>query len=128
MEDNKYCFVRFKYIYNNLENEDVRVVGNIEELGNWNVSESIRLSLVPNQIGDWKTEKIKFPLFQNVEYKYLIFRNNNLLRWEYIPNNKNRKIKLVENNIFVLVDKPNELPTKLKKAVYRKKIETKKKR
>ena len=127
MEDNKYCFVRFKYIYNNLENEDVRVVGNIEELGNWNVSESIRLSLVPNQIGVWKTEKIKFPLFQNVEYKYLIFRNNNLLRWEYIPNNKNRKIKLVENNIFVLVDKPNELPTKLKKAVYRKKIETKKK-
>ena len=38
MDDKNYCFIRFKYIYNNQEDEDVRVVGNIEALGNWLIS------------------------------------------------------------------------------------------
>ena len=127
MENDKYCFVRFKYLYNNLEKEDVRVVGNIEALGNWNILKAIKLTLVSNKIGVWKTEKIKFPLFKNVEYKYLIFKDNNLLRWEEISNNKNREIKLTDNNVFVLINKPNELVTKIKKEVYIKKNEPKKK-
>lgn len=122
MEDKKYCFIRFKYLYNNQENEDIRVVGNTEALGNWNILKAIKLYLVPKQIGVWKTkEKIKIPLFQHIEYKYLIFRNNNLLRWEHISNNMNRSITIIENNVFVLIDKPDSLVTKLKKEITYKK-------
>ena len=108
MEDKNYCFVRFKYIYNNQEDEDVRVIGNIETMGNWAISKAIKLFLVPNQKNVWKTkEKIKFPINKDVEYKYIIFKNNNILRWEYIPNNKNRTVKFGENNFFVVINQPN---------------------
>ena len=109
MDDKKYCFVKFKYIYNNEKDEDVRVVGNIEELGLWNINKAVKLSLNPKLIGVWKTkEKIKIPLLFHLEYKYLIFKNNNFLRWENILNNKNRTVKINENNIFVLIDRPNK--------------------
>ena len=64
---------------------------------------AIKLYLLPNQKNVWKTkEKIKFPLNQDVEYNYIIFKNNNILRWEYIPNNKNRTVKFIENDFFVV--------------------------
>ena len=43
MDDKNCCFVRFKYNYNNQEGEDVRVVGNIETLGNWLISDAVQL-------------------------------------------------------------------------------------
>ena len=122
MDDKKYGFIRFKYLYNNQENEDIRVLGDIEALGNWNILKAVKLYLLPKQVGVWKTkEKIKIPLFQKVEYKYLIFKNNSLLRWELISNNLNRSITIIENNVFVLIDQPGNFITKIKKEITYKK-------
>lgn len=118
MDDSKYCTVRFKYIYENEKDEDVRVVGNLDNLGNWNINEAIKLSLNPKQIGIWKTRvKIKVPISFALEYKYLIFKNNTFLRWEVIQNNRNRTVQLHEKNAFVLLDKPNDIRTQIKKEI-----------
>jgi len=122
MDDSKYCTVRFKYLYDNEKDEDVRVVGNLENLGNWDTSKAIKLSLNPKQMGIWKTRlKIKVPISFAFEYKYLIFKNNTFLRWEVIPNNRNRTVQLQEKNAFVLLDKPNDIRTQIKKEITDKK-------
>ena len=127
MEDKKYCFVKFKYIYNNEIDEDVRVVGNIEELGMWEINKAVKLSLIPKMVGVWKTkEKIKIPLYFHLEYKYVIFKNNNFLRWESILNNKNRTVEIIENNVYVLIDRPNKYSPQIIKE-NKKKIKIKKK-
>ena len=40
MEEQKYCYFQFKYLCNLCEGEEVRVVGSIEELGNWDIKKS----------------------------------------------------------------------------------------
>ena len=122
MDDSKYCTVRFKYLYENEKDEDVRVVGNLDNLGNWNINEAKKLSLNPKQNGIWKTKvKIKVPISFALEYKYLIFKNNTFLRWEVIQNNRNRTVQLNEKNAFVLLDKPNDIRTKIKKEITKRK-------
>ena len=122
MDDSKYCFVKFKYIYNNEKDEDVRVVGNLDILGNWEPKKAVKLSLNPKLDGVWKTKvKIKVPLLFNLEYKYLIFKNNNFLRWEVLSNNKNRTIKFAEKDVFILSDKPNNITPQIKKEIIDKK-------
>ena len=121
MNNEKYGFVKFKYIYNNEKDEDVRVVGNIESLGNWEISKAIKLSPNPKQLGIWKTkEKIKVPIFFQFEYKYIIFKSNIFCRWEIITNNRNRTATINENKVFVLIDKPNDFFPHIKKEIYKK--------
>jgi len=106
MDTKKYCFVKFKYIYNPEEFEDVRILGNTDSLGNWDINKAIKLSLNKKEANSWITQKIKIELFFNLEYKYLIFKNNELKKWEDITNNDNRKINLTKKENLILLDKP----------------------
>ena len=81
MDTKKYCFVKFKYIYNPEEFEDVRILGNTDSLGNWDINKAIKLSLNKKEANSWITQKIKIELFFNLEYNYLIFKNNELKKW-----------------------------------------------
>ena len=73
----QYCFVQFKYIYSPEDNEDVRILGNIDSLGKWQPDKAIKLIPIKKEPNSWITkEKIKIPLLFNLEYKYLIFKNN----------------------------------------------------
>ena len=48
---------------------------------------AIKLIPVKKEPNSWITkEKIKIPLFFDLEYKYLIFKNNALKIWEEISN------------------------------------------
>ena len=111
----KYCFVQFKYLYNSELSEDVRILGNIDALGKWQPEKAIKLIKIKKEENSWITkEKIKIPLFFNLEYKYLIFKNNTLKAWEEISNNENRKINLTKKGNFILLDKPKYFSTKIK--------------
>ena len=111
----QYCFVQFKYIYNPEPQEDVRILGNIDSLGKWQPDKAIKLIPVKKEPNSWITkEKIKIPLFYNLEYKYLIFKNNVLKTWEEISNNENRKINLTKKGNFILLDKPRYFSTYIK--------------
>ena len=111
----QFCFVQFKYIYNAEAFEDVRILGNIDSLGKWSPEKAIKLIPVRKEQNSWITkEKIKIPLFFNLEYKYLIFKNNRLKTWEEISNNENRKINLKKKGNFILLDKPRFFSTFIK--------------
>ena len=40
MEENSLCFIQFKYSCKINEDEEIRIVGNKEELGNWDYNKS----------------------------------------------------------------------------------------
>ena len=109
----QFCFVQFKYIYSPDSYEDVRILGNIDSLGKWQPNNAIKLIPIKNVANSWITKKIKIPLNFNLEYKYLIFKNNTLKTWEEISNNENRKITLTKKGLFTLLDKPKCFSTEI---------------
>ena len=79
MKDKEYCYVQFKYECEIKEEEEIRIVGNKEELGNWDLNKAEPLFL--SNINVWKSrENIELPINNTVEYKYVIFKNNIFLK------------------------------------------------
>ena len=109
MKEAKYWEVKFKYNYPNIPGEEVRVAGNTESLGNWNVE------IAPKLIYDLKKEcwvtknHIKIPASFDLEYKYLIYKNNKLEKWEQLESN--RKVKLPEKEKLIFNDEQNNPET-----------------
>ena len=113
MEDNK-CLTQFVYKYNGPTDDEIRVVGSIEQLGNWDVNNSQPLNFSPSENVYKSKENITLPKYINLEYKYLIFRNNNLLKWEDLPNNGNRRIDTKNNSNIILYDEEGDNKTQIK--------------
>ena len=117
MEEQKYCLVQFKYTCSLEKDEEVRVVGSPSELGSWDVNKSEKMLYSKLDTPLWKTkENIKIIQNSTVEYKYVIFKNGTLVRWENLPYNKNRSIE-VGNNIRIVVDDKQDDPnSKIEKS------------
>ena len=107
--EKKYCNVQFKYISNINESDQVKIVGGIDSLGNWDINKSEKLFYDEKEY-IWKSrDDILLPQNTNIEYKYVIFKNKDSFLWEELPNNKNRVIN-VENRIkLIIMDKENDL-------------------
>ena len=106
--EGKSCLVLFQYKCNIKKEEEIRIIGGHESIGNWNVEKSQKLTYDSSE-NIWKSdENILLPQNTTIEYKYIVFRDNNLIRWEELPNNQNRKIN-PENNLKILIhDKEND--------------------
>ena len=100
--EGKSCLVLFNYKCNINSGEEIRIIGGHESIGNWNVDRSQKL-IYDSSENIWKTEEnILLPQNTTIEYKYIVFRDNNLIRWEELPFNQNRKVN-PENNLKILI-------------------------
>ena len=109
MRDSKYWEVKFKFKYPKNPDIDIRVTGNTESLGNWNYDIAPKLFYDSKQ-ECWKTKTyIKIPASFNLEYKYLIFKNNQFEKWEEIDDN--RKVSLPEKEKLIFSDTENNPET-----------------
>ena len=106
--EGKSCLVLFQYKCNIKKEEEIRIIGGHDSIGNWNVEKSQKLTYDSSE-NIWKSdENILLPQNTTIEYKYVVFRDNNLIRWEELPNNQNRKVN-PENNLKILIhDKEND--------------------
>ena len=119
MEEQKYCYFQFKYLCNLKEGEEVRVVGSIEELGNWDIKKSEKLMFSKLDIPIWKSkENIKIPQNSTFEYKYVIYKNGNFDRWENIPSHINRKFTILNMIRVIILDKENNINSQIEKCDY----------
>ena len=111
MKENKYWEIKFKYKYPNNPGEDIRITGNTESLGNWNYDNAPKLFFDPKK-DCWKTKTyIKIPASFNLEYKYLIFKDNQFEKMEQIDSN--RKVAIPEREKLVFSDEQNNSETKV---------------
>ena len=85
MEEQKYCYVQFKFSCNLQEGEEVRVVGSIEELGKWDIKKSEKLIFSKLDIPIWKSK-------ENIKFLKILFLNINML---YI-----KMVILIDGKIF----------------------------
>ena len=119
MEEQKYCYVQFKFSCNLQEGEEVRVVGSIEELGKWDIKKSEKLIFSKLDIPIWKSkENIKIPQNTFFEYKYVIYKNGNFDRWENIPSHINRNFTILNMIRVIILDKENDKNSQIEKCDY----------
>ena len=123
MEENSLCFIQFKYSCKINEDEEIRIVGNKEELGNWDYNKSKKLSLL--KIDTWFLfESINIPQNTTIEYKYVIFKNDQFVKWEELPYNVNRKVFIPDKIHIIINDKQNDPNSKVEEKKTKKKEST----
>ena len=115
MKESKYWEVQFKFNYPKNPNEDIRVTGNTDSLGNWNYEIAPKL-IYDSKKEYWKTKTyIKIPASFNLEYKYLIFKNNEFEKWEEIDDN--RKVSLPGKEKLIFNDEKDNPETTVSKVI-----------
>ena len=82
MTENKYWEVKFKFKYPKESAEDIRIVGNTESLGKWNVDKAVKL-IYDQKKEIWETKSyIKIPVAFDLQYKFLLFKNDFFIKEE----------------------------------------------
>jgi len=113
MKESKYWEVKFKFNYPKNPGEDIRVSGNTDSLGNWNIELASKL-IYDAKKEHWKTKNyIKIPASFSLEYKYLIFKDGHFEKWEDIDTN--RKVEMPEKEKLVFSDEKGDPKTNVKK-------------
>ena len=121
--DSKKCKIQFIYKYKGSKYDDVGVVGNLEELKNWNINNPVNLTYSDSE-QIYKSNPIFIPHNTNIEYKYVFFSNNEL-KWEQLPYNQNRKIEIKNDSSLILEDIQDNPKTNIKNEVSSKPLKKK---
>jgi trehalose 6-phosphate synthase/phosphatase len=124
MKEASYWEIKFKFKYPNNPGEEIRVTGNTDSLGNWNYDLAPKL-FYDSKKDCWKTRAyIKVPDSFDLEYKYILYKDNKFEKLEEIDTN--RKISLPEREKLIFTDEQNNTDTKVIKylAKAKKKIST----
>ena len=83
--------------------EEVYIIGNSSELGNWNVNNSKKLKTNSNLFPIWETNPISFQSKSKLEYKYIIKGNSNL-NWENFDGNRTINLSSLEDQDYIVND------------------------
>ena len=84
--------------------EEVYIVGNANEIGNWNVNNSQKLSTDSNRFPVWESNPITFQSKTQLEYKYIIKNKSNNVKWENFDGNRTLNLSHLENEAYVVND------------------------
>lgn len=98
--------VIFKCKYKTKYGEQIRIVGNIEELGSWDPCKAMLMATNSEIYPIWEsTGDVTGPVGMEINYKYVVVNeNNSLCRWEEFKEDYNRKFTIASSGIFVLND------------------------
>ena len=84
--------------------EEVYIVGNSNELGNWNVNNSKKLSTDSKLFPLWESNPISFQSKSQLEYKYIIKSSSNNVKWENFDGNRLLNLSTLNNNTTYLIN------------------------
>ena len=84
--------------------EEVYIVGSSNELGNWNVNNSQKLSTDSSKFPLWESHPILFQSKFQLEYKYIIKNSSNNVKWENFSGNRSLNLSNLENCLYLISD------------------------
>lgn len=84
--------------------DNVYVVGNASELGNWKAENSQKLKTNKSKFPLWESEPISFYSKTQLEYKYIIKNNSKNVRWENFQGNRTLDLSSLENGLYYVND------------------------
>ena len=92
--------------------QSLYIIGNIEELGEWEPSKAIPMTTSKDIYPTWKiTKEFTCPLGMEIYYKYLVKEGNNIY-WEELNNNKGQNRHIViqsPGNLIIFDEKSNNI-------------------
>ena len=100
--------------------QSLYIIGNIEELGEWEPSKAIPMTTSKDIYPTWKiTKEFTCPLGMEIYYKYLVKEGNNIY-WEELNNNKgqNRHIVIQSPGNLIIFDEKSNNISKIKTVGY----------
>ena len=84
--------------------EEVYLVGNANELGNWNAKNSQKLKTSSNKFPLWESNPISFDSKSELEYKYIIKNSSNNVKWENFDGNRSINLSGLGNDFYIVND------------------------
>ena len=116
-EDNdyeeSYANIHFQVDFPTKPNQTLYIIGNIEELGNWNKEEAVKLIKLDETTNIWETtQALECPVGMTIKYKYLIKDTQNKKILETLPNNAERSITTKKPGQYIIMNKKGNLTTK----------------
>ena len=113
MTEKNYWEVKFKFKYPKDLAEDIRLVGNTESLGMWNVDKAIKL-IYDQKKEIWETKSyIKIPASIELKYKYLLFKNDFFVKEE--NSDISRQVSIPEQEKLILSSEKDMPETSIQK-------------
>jgi hypothetical protein len=99
--------------------ETVRLVGNIEELGCWEPSKSLKMATNESVYPIWEsTTEITGPVGMEISYKYVKHdEKQDIYHWEEFNQNVNRKFVISSDGIFVISDEVGNINSSIQRIV-----------
>ncbi|KRX00007.1 HAD-like domain [Pseudocohnilembus persalinus] len=99
------CKIQFELECQTQFKEEVFIVGDIPELGNWNPFNALKMITSQKDYPIWKLpQELIIPTHKKIEFKFIKkFEDSNQHNWEQFPNQMNRKYYTRYNKVVLQV-------------------------
>ena len=98
---NYFAIILFKVKYETIDGQNVYILGNTKELGNWQPEKGLKLTTNETSYPIWfTTEEVKCQIGTEINYKYILMnsKTNKMIEWE--SNMSNRLYKVENKGIY----------------------------
>ena len=106
-----YATIQFKVDYPTKSNQALYILGNNEQLGNWDENSAIKMVKLDSKKSIWESQiPIECPVGMTIQYKYIIINElTNKKINEELPNNSLRSITTKKPGHYIIFNKKGEL-------------------
>ena len=101
--------LKFQCEYQTTYGQQLRICGNLQELGGWDIEKSIIMETNENLFPIWESkEELNCPIGMTIEYKYVICNENGSKEYEKLPNDSKRILTMKQSGKFLIINKQND--------------------
>ena len=109
-----YANIHFQIDFPTKPKQNLYIVGNIEELGNWREDEAVKLVKLDSDNNIWETTMpLECPVGMTIKYKYFIKDAKNKIIMEQLPNDSERSITTKKPGQYIIMNMKGDLTTKI---------------
>ena len=112
--EENYATIQFQVDFPTNPDETLCILGNIEELGNWEINSAKKLIKLDEESSIWEmSSPLECPIGMMIKYKFLTVDSNNIKTFEALPNNAERSITAKRQARYIIMNKKGDLNSKI---------------
>ena len=105
-----YATIQFKVDYPTKSNQVLYILGNNDQLGNWNEDSAVELIKLDSSSTIWESQlPIECPVGMNIQYKYIVVDSLNKKHYEKLPKDSIRSITTKKPGHYIIFNKKGEI-------------------
>jgi hypothetical protein len=108
--EESYARIQFQVEYPTKPNQTLYMIGNVDELGNWDLNQAVKLIKLDSKTSIWEsTLPLECPVGMTIKYKYLIINSNKKKFLEKIE----RSITTKKPGQYIIMNKRGDKSAKI---------------